>query len=118
MGNAGVASGLFPLLNIRTPNRRQAGKKRKSKKDKKKLNEKTTAKPATETESSSVTTNSTAASVTDVTESEAEKLELVETMEPRMEAMEDPGCQPHPSTLVSRFSFRVRFFNLFEFYLI
>ena len=50
----------------------------------------------------------------DVTESEVEKLEMVAEMEPRMEKlvaemeprveeMEDPGCNPHPSTLISRF---------------
>ena len=100
IGNTGTATGLFPLFQLpcrtfscRAANRRNANKKKNKKK--------TTVKPATQAESSSTTTRATV--VTDVTESEAEKLELVETMEPRMELMEDPACQPHPSTLISRF---------------
>ena len=66
-------------------------------------------KPATEAESSSETPTTTATVVTDITESEVESIELVEEMEPRMELMEDPACQPHPSTLISRFLFNLIF---------
>ena len=62
-------------------------------------------KPTTEAEGSSETPTTTATMVADITESEVETIELVEEMEPRMELMEDPACQPHPSTLISRFSF-------------
>ena len=96
-----VASGLLPLFNIRT-SRTTRGQRRK---DKKKRNEKkTTVKPSTEAESSSEGKTATTTMVTtDITESEAEKLEMMEAMVPRMEMMEDPACQPHTSALISRF---------------
>ena len=86
------------------PNRRRSQKRQKHKK---KPNKKTTVKPTTEAESSSETPSTTATMVADITESEVEAIELVEEMEPRMELMEDPACQPHPSTLISRFSFDI-----------
>jgi len=91
-------SPLFPLP-FSLPNRRRSQKRQKHKK---KPNKKTTVKPTTEAESSSETPTTTATMVADITESEVETIELVEEMEPRMELMEDPACQPHPSTLISR----------------
>ena len=104
---AGVlGQGLFPFA-VGSSKRRVKEKRQKSKKGKKKKNEKTALKPE-ETKSTSVATSMAA---TDVTESEVEKLQMVEEMQPRMELFEDPGCQAHPSTLISR-SFPLRFLNL------
>ena len=57
---------------------------------------------STESSSKRVETTTAMTTITNVTEAEVEKLEMV--MEPKMEMIEDPGCQPnHPSTFVSRF---------------
>jgi len=91
-GNNGGTSGFFPFWP-RNSNRRR----------KKKKQTKSTTVMSTESSSKRVETTTTMTTITNVTEAEVEKLEMVMEMEPKMEMIEDPGCQPnHPSTFVSR----------------
>ena len=68
---------------------------------------------STESSSKRVETTTAMTTITNVTEAEVEKLEMVMEMEPKMEMIEDPGCQPnHPSTFVSRFCHFLNSFTL------
>ena len=101
-GNNGGTSGFFPFWP-RNSNRRR----------KKKKQTKSTTVMSTESSSKRVETTTTMTTITNVTEAEVEKLEMVMEMEPKMEMIEDPGCQPnHPSTFVSRFCHFLNSFTL------